>query len=77
MTRHEVSRWEREERVPTGFWLGWLALVLDVPLDALAAAAARTRRRRPAVRTPNGINPTLADRPAPGRWRPHASHARP
>ena len=48
VTRHEISRWEREERIPSGFWLGWLAVALEVPLDQLerAAAAARRRRRR-------------------------------
>jgi transcriptional regulator with XRE-family HTH domain len=47
VTRHEISRWEREDRIPSEFWLGWLALVLEVPIDALAGAAARARRRRP------------------------------
>ncbi len=52
VTRHEVSRWEREERIPSAFWLRWLALVLEVPLDALerAAALARARRLMPATR---------------------------
>ncbi|WP_051723920.1 helix-turn-helix domain-containing protein [Micromonospora chokoriensis] len=44
LSRHEISRWERQRRVPGGFWLGWLAVVLDVPLVALAEAAAATRR---------------------------------
>jgi transcriptional regulator with XRE-family HTH domain len=44
--RHEISRWEREERVPGGFWLGWLAAVLDVPLDELELAAAGAGRPR-------------------------------
>ncbi|RLP74823.1 XRE family transcriptional regulator [Micromonospora sp. BL4] len=48
LSRHEVSRWERQRRVPGGFWLGWLAVVLDVPLVALAEAAAVTRRAGPA-----------------------------
>ncbi len=52
VTRHEVSRWEREERVPSRFWLRWLALVLEVPIEESVRAAARTRRRRPAARTP-------------------------
>lgn len=43
VTRHEVSRWERGERVPGEFWLGWLALVLDAPVGQLSAAAAATR----------------------------------
>jgi transcriptional regulator with XRE-family HTH domain len=46
LTRHEVSRWEREERIPGGYWLPWLALVLEVPLDALERAAAQARSRR-------------------------------
>ncbi|GAB3859139.1 helix-turn-helix domain-containing protein [Dactylosporangium cerinum] len=46
LTRHEISRWEREERVPSQVWLGWLALVLDTPVHDLERAAARTRRRR-------------------------------
>ncbi|MEV1147742.1 hypothetical protein [Micromonospora sp. NPDC049799] len=44
LSRHEVSRWERHLRVPGGFWLGWLAVVLAVPLDVLVEAAVRTRR---------------------------------
>ncbi len=46
VTRHEVSRWEREERIPTGYWLGWLAAVLEVPLAELEWAAAAARRAR-------------------------------
>ncbi|MCL7455578.1 transcriptional regulator [Micromonospora sp. MSM11] len=47
LSRHEVSRWERQQRVPGEFWLGWLAVVLAVPVDLLTAAAARTRRLAP------------------------------
>lgn len=50
VTRHEVSRWEREERVPSGYWLGWLADALGTPVTALEAAAGRTRAARTAVR---------------------------
>jgi len=46
VTRHEVSRWEREERIPSNYWLGWLALALDMPLSQLEFAAAAARRRR-------------------------------
>ena len=46
VTRHEVSRWEREERIPSGYWLNWLAVALEVPLPELEAAAAAARRRR-------------------------------
>jgi transcriptional regulator with XRE-family HTH domain len=43
VSRHEVSRWEREERVPGQLWRSWLAVVLDVPLEELEAAVVRTR----------------------------------
>jgi transcriptional regulator with XRE-family HTH domain len=45
VTRSEVSRWERQERVPGSFWLGWLAVVLDAPLEQLEAAIATSRGR--------------------------------
>jgi len=46
VSRHEVSRWEREERVPSAYWCRWLALVLGVRHDLLdrAVAAARSAR---------------------------------
>ncbi|SCL18238.1 hypothetical protein GA0074692_0352 [Micromonospora pallida] len=44
LSRHEVSRWERQVRVPGEFWLGWLAVVLAVPRRRLAGAAAASRR---------------------------------
>lgn len=47
LSRHEVSRWERQLRLPGEFWLGWLAVVLAVPADLLATAAARTRSLGP------------------------------
>ncbi|MBF9134575.1 helix-turn-helix domain-containing protein, partial [Plantactinospora sp. S1510] len=43
VSRHEVSRWERQQRVPGEFWLGWLAAVLDVSIADLTTAAATTR----------------------------------
>ncbi len=46
VTRHEVRRWEREERIPSAQWLGWLALVLEVPVGRLGAAAGQARRGR-------------------------------
>jgi transcriptional regulator with XRE-family HTH domain len=46
LTRHEISRWEREERIPSGTWLRWLAVVLDTPLDELERAAAVSRGLR-------------------------------
>lgn len=46
VTRNEISRWEREERIPSGYWLGWLAVALEVPLDRLERAVAAARRRR-------------------------------
>lgn len=47
VSRHEVSRWERQERIPGPFWLGWLAVVLEAPLDELEAAVTATRRELP------------------------------
>ena len=46
VTRYEVSRWERGERIPSGYWLSWLAVALDVPLEQLERAAAASRRTR-------------------------------
>jgi transcriptional regulator with XRE-family HTH domain len=46
VTRNEISRWEREERIPSGYWLSWLAVVLNVALEELERAAAAARRRR-------------------------------
>ncbi|RZU77245.1 hypothetical protein EV384_5961 [Micromonospora kangleipakensis] len=54
LTRHEVSRWERQLRLPGGFWLGWLAVVLDVPGELLAEAAARSRHPGDASATARG-----------------------
>ncbi|MFG1850744.1 helix-turn-helix domain-containing protein [Actinomadura geliboluensis] len=42
VTRHEISRWERGERVPD-VWLPALATALSVPLDTLERAAAHAR----------------------------------
>ncbi|MEH1126653.1 helix-turn-helix domain-containing protein [Micromonospora sp. CPCC 206061] len=53
VSRHEISRWERGERVPGEFWLGWLAVVLDTPHPELVAAAALARRG-PARRATRG-----------------------
>jgi hypothetical protein len=72
VTRHEVSRWERQERVPGGFWLGWLATVLDTDPAALARAAGVVRRAlpgdaaRPAV--PGAAAETAALRRAAHAW---------
>ncbi|WP_229400238.1 helix-turn-helix domain-containing protein [Micromonospora okii] len=60
LTRHEVSRWERQVRVPGGFWRGWLAVVLAVPVELLAEAARHSRRAR---RRPPPAGPA---RPRPG-----------
>ncbi len=40
LSRHEVSRWERQRRVPGRFWRRWLAEVLAVPADLPAGTAA-------------------------------------
>jgi transcriptional regulator with XRE-family HTH domain len=52
LSRHEVSRWEREERIPTRFWRPWLALVLGVSVDAIEAGAMETRGRRRVATSP-------------------------
>jgi hypothetical protein len=64
VTRHEISRWEREERIPSVHWLRWLAAVLDVPLDELehAAAVARGRRGDPPPTAPPTVPPTAPPR---------------
>jgi transcriptional regulator with XRE-family HTH domain len=71
LSRHEISRWERQRRVPGGFWLGWLAVVLDVPLVVLAEAAAATRRATSTRATGPGRAAGAGVRPAgrtgPGR----------
>ncbi|RAO48916.1 hypothetical protein GAR06_01287 [Micromonospora saelicesensis] len=71
LSRHEISRWERQRRVPGGFWLGWLAVVLDVPLVVLAEAAAVTRRAGSTRATGPGraaaAGPRPAGRTGPGR----------
>ena len=65
VTRHEVSRWEREERIPSGYWLAWLAVVLDQPLPDLERAAGAARRRRP---RPFVVPPTWVEQ-FPGVYR--------
>jgi transcriptional regulator with XRE-family HTH domain len=64
VTRHEVSRWEREERVPGAFWLGWLALVLDTPIELLEQAAFVARRPPPPLAVA-AVPRTLWQPPAP------------
>ncbi|GAA0407387.1 hypothetical protein GCM10009541_58170 [Micromonospora gifhornensis] len=31
LSRHEISRWERQRRTPGRYWHAWLAIVLGVP----------------------------------------------
>jgi transcriptional regulator with XRE-family HTH domain len=60
ITRHEISRWEREKRIPSGTWLPWLAVVLDRPIEQLERARAQTRRHRttyPRERDPAAAEP--------------------
>jgi transcriptional regulator with XRE-family HTH domain len=50
ISRHEISRWERQERIPSVFWLRWFAIVFDVPLDDIETAAIVARNAgKPAV----------------------------
>lgn len=52
LSRHEISRWEREERIPTKFWRPWLAHVLGVSLNDIEMAAVATRSRRRVATSP-------------------------
>lgn len=66
VTRHEVSRWEREERIPSAQWLRWLAVVLDAPLDELERATALARARRittSTMRVPESLPWSARSRP--------------
>lgn len=58
ITRNEVSRWERGERIPDA-WLPTFAQVLGVPLRELEQAAAYARGDAQA--TLPGVAATLAD----------------
>jgi transcriptional regulator with XRE-family HTH domain len=46
VSRHEISRWERGDRLPSEFWLAWLSEVLEVPPERLRRAVDVTRTRR-------------------------------
>ena len=76
VSRHEISRWEREERVPGAYWLGWLAAVLEVPVERLEAAAL-ARRRSPAARAggPAGDTPSLWRAPSAAELLAELDHA--
>lgn len=67
VSRHEISRWEREERIPCGFWLRWLAATLEVPLADLERAADVARwarsRGRPGRRSTRSV-----PGPVPPNW---------
>ena len=58
VSRHEISRWEREERIPSSYWLAWLGVVLGRPAAELERATAHTRQRRARARsvTPPGTS---------------------
>jgi transcriptional regulator with XRE-family HTH domain len=61
VTRNEVSRWERQERLPSVVWLRWLAVVLEVPVQELAAAAVVTRKQTAAAASARAsASPTAA-----------------
>ncbi|MEW2591711.1 helix-turn-helix transcriptional regulator [Micromonospora aurantiaca] len=70
LTRNEVSRWERQLRLPGDFWSAWLATVLRVPGEVLAGAAARSRRLgvAPAMVDPAGSRARLALLTLAYRW---------
>ncbi|MBF5031277.1 MULTISPECIES: helix-turn-helix transcriptional regulator [unclassified Micromonospora] len=70
LTRNEVSRWERQLRLPGDFWSAWLATVLRLPGEVLAEAAARSRRLgvAPAMVDPAGSRARLALLTLAYRW---------
>ena len=59
VTRHEVSRWERGERVPSAYWLRWIAAVADEPLADLEQAAAVARALRGRMPVPGLTLPEI------------------
>jgi transcriptional regulator with XRE-family HTH domain len=65
VTRHEVSRWERGERLPGASWLAWLALVLDIPPGRLTAAARSSRAESRPAKTASMANQLCL---LAGRW---------
>ncbi|HCT81786.1 MAG TPA: hypothetical protein DGT23_35440 [Micromonosporaceae bacterium] len=59
VTKNEVSRYEREERIPSADSLRHLAIALALPLDTLERAAATTRalrRKRPPATSAVTVN---------------------
>jgi transcriptional regulator with XRE-family HTH domain len=54
ITRVEVSRWERHDRIPSAYWLQWLAQVLGIPLDVLRQGVAVARQHRHTDPTTDG-----------------------
>lgn len=63
LTRNEVSRWERGERIPDS-WLPFIAEVLSIPLGELERAASYARRETD--RPPFGAAMVLAELIPPG-----------
>ena len=46
VSRHEVSRWERGTRLPSAYWLGPLAVLLEIDPADLDRAVVQARRNR-------------------------------
>ncbi|MEV6695487.1 helix-turn-helix domain-containing protein [Micromonospora sp. NPDC051196] len=81
LSRHEISRWERQRRTPGRFWHAWLATVLGMPtnpsLDPPTAAPEATDagadvppRPGQASRATGGPDSPPADPPIAARGRP-------
>jgi transcriptional regulator with XRE-family HTH domain len=70
LSRNEISRWERQLRVPGEVWLGWLATVLAVPVDLLTDAARHSRRlgTPPEAVRADGARPRSALLAVAQRW---------
>ncbi|MCG8925624.1 helix-turn-helix domain-containing protein [Lentzea sp. CC55] len=54
VTRHEVSRWESETRLPTPFWQRHLAAALKVDAFSLRTAVDRAKAKRQSLTCGNG-----------------------
>ncbi|MGC5051882.1 helix-turn-helix domain-containing protein [Micromonospora sp. DT48] len=86
LSRHEISRWERQVREPGRFWRGWLVRVLAAPAVQPGAGSQPCRpgpgrHARPASRPGSASRPGGSARsarpvPPPGRLRPAADPTR-
>jgi transcriptional regulator with XRE-family HTH domain len=85
VSRHEVSRWERGARLPSPYWLAWIAVALNESWELLDKARSidlevrgdvQAGRERVSARGAELITPTViyAVRTAAERWRSRQPH---